>query len=129
MRETQLKELSLWRNCDEQQATFAAATRTTGGYLKQDSQWYDYSFCSVLRRGLDIVFLFSWSNVTVDCASGRGTQNIGLSLQITIKDKSVAAGNQTDVDAKWYIPLHLSRFTPQDAEFDGDGVDVEVVDL
>ena len=102
------------------------ATRPAGEGLKKDRQWYDYSFCAVPRRGPDIVFLSSWSNGTVDCASGRSTQISGF-LCRSQKDTS-AAGHQT-CRCKMAVSLHLSRFTPQDVEFDGDGVDMEVVDL
>ena len=37
--------------------------------------------------------------------------------------------DNTDVDAQWYIPFHWSLFPLRDAGFDGDVMDVDVVDL
>ena len=69
--------------------------------------------CSAQFRELNIYFLFSGSNVPLDCASGRGTPNIGLSLQTTTTDTSaIAAADKMGVDVRWHIPMQLSRFTP-----------------
>ena len=90
----------------------------------KDRNRYGYSLCAIPQRELDIILLFSWLNVPVDCARGRGTQTIRL--QITPMDTSVtAAADNADADRE--IPLYWFPLRQPEVQSKDNAMDIDMM--